>query len=206
MPSSTGSSSSDDVSSAPRLHYADKPQLSSDTLGHPLSFEVDEDKLKPRLPGMNVTTPILPMESIRSPIANHRSPLTKSATAPLPPGVHKQRFRSAVHRVITMRRASTLLSTGRIGAEPGIDPRRASADMHHGHIYQRCAIEIVDYSVTKCSVGRMTNRELVGMLGSPEASQREPWARVRWINVDGISWDVLRALAIRYGASIRLTL
>ena len=102
---------------------------------------------------------------------------------------------------MAMRRASTLMSSGRIGAEPGIDPRHASANAHYGHIRQQCVIEIVDYSVTKCSVGRMTNRQLIKMLGTPDAAKREPWARVRWINVGGISWDVLSALAIKYGAS-----
>ncbi|KAH9930279.1 uncharacterized protein B0H18DRAFT_873237 [Fomitopsis serialis] len=142
------------------------------------------------------------MKSLRSPVANFnlRSPTAKSApAAPLPPGAYKQRFRATVHRVMAMRRASTMMmSSGRIGAEPGIDPRRASANAHYGHIRQQCVIEIVDYSVTKCSVGRMGNRELVEMLGSQEASKREPWARVRWINVGGISWDVLSTLALRY--------
>jgi len=99
---------------------------------------------------------------------------------------------------MAMHRASTMMISGRIGAEPGIDPRRASANAHYGHIRQQCVIEIVDYSVTKCSVGRMRNRELVEMLGSQQASKREPWARVRWINVGGISWDVLSTLALRY--------
>lgn len=100
---------------------------------------------------------------------------------------------------MAVRRASVYLASGHIGAEPGIDPRRASANSHYGHIRQQCVIEIVDYSITKCSVGRMTNRQLVQMLASPAASKREPWARVRWINVGGVSWDVLSALAIRYG-------
>ncbi|KAH9842010.1 uncharacterized protein C8Q71DRAFT_683074, partial [Rhodofomes roseus] len=62
----------------------------------------------------------------------------------------------------------------------------------HDHTRQQCVIEIVEYSVAKCSVGWMRKREMVSMLESP-------WARVRWINVGEISWDVLSALAMRYG-------
>ncbi|KAH9832551.1 uncharacterized protein C8Q71DRAFT_860939 [Rhodofomes roseus] len=201
MPSSTSSSSSEDVTAGPELQYTDKPSSSSDALKHPLAIVTEDTKLKPRLPSIKINTPVSPRKSLRSPIANFnlRSPTAKSApAAPLPPGAHRQRFRATVHRVMAMRRASTIMTSGRIGAEPGIDPRRASANAHYGHIRQQCVIEIVDYSVTKCSVGRMGNREVVSMLQSPEASKREPWARVRWINVGGISWDVLSALAIRY--------
>ncbi|KZT67335.1 hypothetical protein DAEQUDRAFT_767243 [Daedalea quercina L-15889] len=196
MPSSSTSGSSEDISAAPELQ--DKPQSSSDVLKHSLSVQTEE--VKSRLPTIEIAAPKSPMKLLQSPIANLRSPTRSSAaTQPLPPGAYKQRFRATVHRVMAMRRASMLMSSGRIGAEPGIDPRRASANAHYGHIRQQCVVEIVDYSVTKCSVGRMTNRQLVEILGSPQAAKREPWARVRWINVGGISWDVLSALAIKYG-------
>lgn len=161
------------------------------------------DEAKMQAEPLSIDLPTSPVKEPRSPIALLRSPTRASAAAPapiLPPGAYKQRFRSAVHRVIAVRRASAYLASGHIGAEPGIDPRRASANSHYGHIRQQCVIEIVDYSVTKCSVGRMSNHQLVEMLASPEASKREPWARVRWINVGGVSWDVLSALALRYGA------
>lgn len=29
--------------------------------------------------------------------------------------------------------------------------------------------------------------------------KRESWAKVRWIHVNGISWDVLSMLALEYG-------
>jgi len=43
------------------------------------------------------------------------------------------------------------------------------------------------------------NREFVQFLNDDDASAEEPWVKVRWINVTGISWDVISALAIKYG-------
>ena len=113
----------------------------------------------------------------------------------------KAHFRAAVHKVMALRRTSYMLSSGAagIGAEPGIDPRRSSAYQQYGHIRQKCIVDIIDYSPLRASFGRMTNGELVRLLDSPEASAREPWVKVRWINVAGISWDVISALALKYG-------
>lgn len=85
------------------------------------------------------------------------------------------------------------------GAEPGVDPRRASADAEYGGIKQQCVIELVDYSAVRTSFGRMTNREFVEYMNDSKASAREPWVKVRWINIGGLSWDVLKALSIKYG-------
>lgn len=110
------------------------------------------------------------------------------------------RFRATVRKVITLNRttSSMMLLRPGIGAEPGIDPRRASANINYGSIKQRCIIEVADYSTMRSSFGRMTNREFVKMLRDPSASRRDPWVRVRWINIGGISWDVISALALKY--------
>jgi hypothetical protein len=86
-----------------------------------------------------------------------------------------------------------------VGAEPGVDVRRNSAYITYGHIKQRCLIDLVDYSSVRSSSGRMTDREFVNYLNDPNASAREPWVKVRWINIGGLNWDVVRALAIKYG-------
>jgi hypothetical protein len=66
------------------------------------------------------------------------------------------------------------------------DPRRPDADLHGG-IKQDCVIELFDYSAVRA---RMTN--------DPRASKREPWVKVRWTNIGGISWDVIKAVSIKY--------
>ena len=60
-------------------------------------------------------------------------------------------------------------------------------------------IEVVDYSSVRTSFGRMTKCSFIEMMGHEGASEREPGVKVRWINIGGISWDVLSALAIKYG-------
>lgn len=65
-------------------------------------------------------------------------------------------------------------------------------------------IDIIDYSATRASFGRMTNGEFVKFLENPEASARDPWVKVRWINVGGVSWDVVSAIALKYGMSVSL--
>ncbi|TFY79352.1 hypothetical protein EWM64_g4661 [Hericium alpestre] len=110
----------------------------------------------------------------------------------------KERFRSSVRKIIAMHRTSTMMARGNVGAEPGIDVRRSIAHLTYGHIRQKCIIDLVDYSPVRASSGRMTNAEFVGYLQNAEASAREPWVRVRWINVGGISWDVVSALALTY--------
>lgn len=126
------------------------------------------------------------------------SPMMSSSKRYESPKAH---FKAAVHKVIAMHRTSYMLSSGPagVGAEPGIDPRRSSVHQHYGHLRQKCIIDIIDYSPLRASFGRMTNTELVRLLDSPEASAKESWARVRWINVAGISWDVISALALKYG-------
>lgn len=66
---------------------------------------------------------------------------------------------------------------------------------------QNCEIEVIDYSSVRFNVLKMTNNEFVEMMDTG-LNEREPWAKVRWINIGGISWDVMSALAIKYGKMI----
>ncbi|KAI0042584.1 hypothetical protein FA95DRAFT_1610076 [Auriscalpium vulgare] len=128
----------------------------------------------------------------------HRTHNTHRAAPAAVTMAPKERFRRTVHKVIAMHRTSRTLSLGRVGAEPGVDPRRQNADQQYGHIRQKCTIEVVDYSPLRSSFGKMTNAEFVRFLRNDEASARDPWVRVRYINVGGISWDVISALALKY--------
>lgn len=65
----------------------------------------------------------------------------------------KEKFRLAVRKVIHMNRGANKFTTSNapaarfVGAEPGVDPRRATADLQYGGIRQNCVIEMFDYSV-----------------------------------------------------------
>lgn len=138
-------------------------------------------------------------QSIRSKMTNRTNATTQrpSAWSGMTP---IQKFRAAARRIMALHRSTTLLTGGgRIGAEPGVDPRRASADALYSHIRQDCEIEVVDYSAVRSSIERMTNRDFINFMADPKASKRDPWVKVRWINIGGMSWDVIKAVSIKYG-------
>ncbi|KAG6811459.1 hypothetical protein H0H92_007282 [Tricholoma furcatifolium] len=125
---------------------------------------------------------------------SHQWPTSENVIAPI------DRFRAVVRKVMVMHRGTSYLTgnVGRVGAEPGVNPRRASANLLYGHIKQDCVIEVIDYSSVRSSFGRMTNAEFINLLEDPRASEKEPWAKVRWINIGGLSWDVVKAVSIKY--------
>ncbi|KAF8204503.1 hypothetical protein K438DRAFT_1757701 [Mycena galopus ATCC 62051] len=108
------------------------------------------------------------------------------------------KFRSTVNKVIAMKRSTTILASIGAGAEPGIDPRRASMEMQYRSVHKECAIEIVDYSAVSSTFLNMRNSEFVDWCSSPR-SKRQPWVKVRWINITGVSWDVIKALSLKHG-------
>jgi len=175
----------------------------SDSEGRSLTPDL-EDELEDHRP----KSPILPIHRPSSPVVSHRTKSVKSHR-PMPsepPQVDAQpamapidRFRTSVRKVMHMTKTSSYLMGKGPGAEPGVDVHRNSAYLNYGHIRQNCVIELTDYSSVRSSFGRMTNQEFINYLGSPKASERDPWVKVRWINVGGISWDVVRALALKYG-------
>lgn len=115
----------------------------------------------------------------------------------------KDKFRAVVRKVISMHRGASYMVGGlseRVGAEPGVDPRRASADMQYGHIVKECAIEITDYSSVRSNVRKMNNAQFIDLMHGEE--KRPAWVRVRWINIGGVSWDVIKALSLKFSPFI----
>lgn len=77
------------------------------------------------------------------------------------------------------------------GSEPGYDP--AKPDGGHGSVpalSAPCEITVVDFSHANMQVRRFDNDSFIAFLELPEPS----WAKCRWINVNGISWDIIQAL------------
>ncbi|THU93873.1 hypothetical protein K435DRAFT_967082 [Dendrothele bispora CBS 962.96] len=80
----------------------------------------------------------------------------------------------------------------------GIDPRRALINHMPEKIEKRC-IEVLDYSSTNFKAHKYTNEGLVRFLSDPQASNREAWAKVRWINIGGgLDRDVIDAVSSKY--------
>jgi Mg2+ and Co2+ transporter CorA len=91
------------------------------------------------------------------------------------------------------------------GQEPGIDTSDPAPYSHgssvgpdSGHrdkLNQLCEITIVDYSSDDMKSYILDNGNLEEFLQQPT----EDWSTVRWINVNGLSWDVIRALGNHKG-------
>ncbi|KAJ7264061.1 hypothetical protein B0H12DRAFT_1102743 [Mycena haematopus] len=175
----------------------------SDSDGRSLTPDL-EDEVNPLPPASPNYASSIPhnLPTLRSTRTRESSYSRRAGIRPhVPVYLHpKDRFRNAVRKVIALHRGMNLILLSRrgAGAEPGVDPRRASADAQYGGIKQECVIELADYSAVRSSFGRMTNREFVDFLKDPAASAREPWVKVRWINIGGMSWDVMKALSIKY--------
>jgi len=78
----------------------------------------------------------------------------------------------------------------RPGSKPGVDVDQLQAMAAKS---KRVPITCIDYSPDRFEVRQITD---------PDAfieSRREPWVKVRWINVDGLDPGFLRALSIKYG-------
>lgn len=85
------------------------------------------------------------------------------------------------------------------GAEPGVNPRYGLANVKYGHFKQECVIDVVDYSTEKAEFKRLHNEGLIGMMKDEGRDVVEDGVkRVRWINIGGIDWGVMSAVALRY--------
>jgi hypothetical protein len=81
------------------------------------------------------------------------------------------------------------------GSEPGVDPRRATINALYSNVHELCEIEVVDYSASNVEFNQYDNKAFMQLM----RRQRPSWAKVRWINIAGVSWDVLSSLALAYG-------
>lgn len=76
----------------------------------------------------------------------------------------------------------------RPGAEPGVDTSKP--DSGHAQLNAECQVTIVDFSQDKIDIHDFDNAEMIDFLQEPQPS----WVKCRWINVNGLSWDVIQAL------------
>lgn len=54
----------------------------------------------------------------------------------------------------------------------------------------QCQITIVDFSEDHIVIHELDNDGLIEFLKTPQPS----WVKCRWININGLSWDVIQAL------------
>jgi Mg2+ and Co2+ transporter CorA len=80
----------------------------------------------------------------------------------------------------------------RPGQEPGLDTSLPNGGRTHTPLlYEECQITVVDFSESDMVMYDFyTNKTFLAFLDKDQ----EPWVQCRWINVNGLSWDVIQAL------------
>ncbi|KAL8800472.1 MAG: hypothetical protein Q9200_007232 [Gallowayella weberi] len=140
------------------------------------------------------TTPIRPthidLESQSPHVQYDGSPILKLPSSPAE-SIKRRIHRSSTAKTYQPERRGRVWEPGQ---EPGIDPTQS----HEGnepsaavpHLFEECEIKIVDFSIDSIQMHRMDNKSLGDFLETP----RPEWAACRWINVNGLSWDVIKLL------------
>ncbi|TWU71415.1 hypothetical protein ED733_001287 [Metarhizium rileyi] len=82
------------------------------------------------------------------------------------------------------------------GSEPGYDPELPDG----GHasvptLSAECDITVVDFALERVVKRHFHNDSFIAFLEEP----KESWAKCRWINVNGLSWDVIQAVGTKKG-------
>lgn len=82
------------------------------------------------------------------------------------------------------------------GAEPGIDVTADDEKLpaHVSSLVAPCDITVVDFSETHLSIKKAGNDDLAEMLENPKPEE----SKCRWINVNGLSWDVIKLIGNRF--------
>jgi hypothetical protein len=76
------------------------------------------------------------------------------------------------------------------GAEPGVDTQNDTDALKYHQLHTLCQITVVDFSDERVECHELDNDSLEAFLDQP----KEDWVSCRWINVNGLSWDVIRML------------
>ncbi|KAK7208528.1 hypothetical protein BZA70DRAFT_245301 [Myxozyma melibiosi] len=79
---------------------------------------------------------------------------------------------------------------GEIGWEPGIDVRNTVVELGEDSV-----VTIVDYNSDRYRIVNKIDKFSIDEFLRDE----QPWSSVRWINVNGLSWEVLRSISEFYG-------
>ncbi|KAH7041482.1 uncharacterized protein B0I36DRAFT_312914 [Microdochium trichocladiopsis] len=144
--------------------------------------------------GLSVDTDNLPPPSSTSAPADAQAGTAAPTSFPFSPGALRRRnTRANTFRAIEEFQEFELNHHGwRPGAEPGVDPEKADGG-HPGStpdLHAACQITVVDFSQEKLEIHECNNQQLIDFVKKPQPD----WVKCRWINVNGLSWDVIQAL------------
>jgi hypothetical protein len=78
---------------------------------------------------------------------------------------------------------------------------RGSVSLKYGFltiVQQNCKVHVWDYGPTKSRPLQFDSNHSFLEWFESKRSQRGLWSKVRWINISGVSWDILGALKQQY--------
>lgn len=79
------------------------------------------------------------------------------------------------------------------GQEPGLDPSKPNGGrIEKPTPHEECEITIVDYSEDDMMMHHLDNATLPDWIA--KSGNKDEWVKCRWINVNGLSWDVIQAI------------
>lgn len=147
--------------------------------------------------------------SPRSPVPTHRTARSANRrsrrptmAAPVPSRIDPNakpidKFRTAVRLVMKMHRTHVALKDLSPGMEP--DHQFSTPFELYGQYQQRCKVNVWDYGPTQARQRQFdTNETFINWLQNQSSTPRGLWNKVRWINISGVSWDILGALKQEY--------
>lgn len=146
---------------------------------HATDIEAQQPPTSPRSPiaERHVQSPELPLEHIRSPTKSFESVRRPKRT--LTAKTYQPRIKGRQWNA---------------GQEPGIDPTGGHPATAPIGLKADCDITVVDFSQESMQVQYHDNYSLKGFLQSTQDEE----TTCRWINVNGLSWDVISALGTKY--------
>ncbi|KAF9991131.1 hypothetical protein BGZ75_004615 [Mortierella antarctica] len=122
--------------------------------------------------------------AMNSPISPTDSEMTRSRTMP----DSLSRFRRAAHQALAARRFSNYAVRGQ-----GVDV--SDMDSVFSCIENTVDVTVMDMSQKQYTKRqRMDNSEFLEWIKKP----RPEWSTVRWININGMSWDVIKEISMKY--------
>jgi hypothetical protein len=129
-----------------------------------------------------------------SPPARHSFQSTDDLQGPnTAPILKRRQTRSSTVRTL---RAANLYPTRpqwQPGQEPGLDPSKPNGGRSEKPTpHEECEITVVDYSEDDMMMRHLDNKTLVDWVANDSA--KDEWVKCRWINVNGLSWDVIQTL------------
>ncbi|KAF9952406.1 hypothetical protein BGZ72_006307 [Mortierella alpina] len=122
--------------------------------------------------------------AMNSPASPTDSEMTRSRTMP----DSLSRFRRAAHQAVAARRFSNYAVRGQ-----GVDV--SDMDSVFSCIENTVDVTVMDMSQKQYTKRqRMDNTEFLEWIKKP----RPEWSTVRWININGMSWDVIKEISMKY--------